>query len=515
MIKGKVYLVGAGPGDPGLITVKGLECVERADCVIYDRLVSPSLICRARGDAELVCAGKRAGDHTLGQDEINQLLAERAKEGKVVCRLKGGDPFIFGRGGEEAAFLVERGIPFEVVPGVTSAISAPAYAGIPLTFRGVSSSLTIVTGHEDPTKPGSDLDWEALSRCKGTLVILMGIGQLPQIVERLLHHGREKDTPVAIVRWGTTPLQETVAGTLEDIVERAHQRGIKPPAVIVVGAVVRFRDALNWFETKPLFGKTILVTRAREGASELSNMLAEQGALPVLLPTIEAVEVEDRTPLDRAIERLGTYDWIVFTSRNGVRFFFRRLNDRGLDARALHKAKIGAIGVKTAGELRDLGLLADAVPEEYRAEALVPALGDVEGKRILIPRAEVARDVLPEGLIAKGASVDIAPVYRTIKPKGGAEEALKMLREGNLDVITFTSSSTVRNLIDILGGEEGALRCINRSQVACIGPITAETARRSGIRVDSVAQPHTIEGLVRAIEQLVGARERKESEGER
>ncbi|MGD8770441.1 MAG: uroporphyrinogen-III C-methyltransferase, partial [Desulfobacterales bacterium] len=397
IMKGKVYLVGAGPGDPGLITVKGLECIKNADVLIYDYLASPILLKHAQKHAEILYVGKKGGDHTLSQDEINTLIAEKAQKGLTVTRLKGGDPFIFGRGGEEAEILVKNGIPFEIVPGVTSAIAAPAYAGIPLTHRKFTSTLAFVTGHEDPLKEESSIDWAALAKGIGTLVFLMGVKNLPFITHRLIHHGMDPDTPVALIRWGTTPRQTTVTGTLHTISERAKDAGFKPPAIIVVGHVVKLREMLKWFENRPLMGLRIVVTRAREQASELVERLSDLGAECLECPTITVVPPDDFNPLDTAIQNLSTYEWLVFTSVNGVNFFFNRLYEKNKDVRALRNVNTAVIGPATAKRLFDFGLHSDIVPESYRAESIIKAFGDkdINGKKILLPRAKEARPILP------------------------------------------------------------------------------------------------------------------------
>ena len=415
MKPGKVYLIGAGPGDPGLITVKGQTCIRTADVVIYDYLAAPALLAHASPETEMIYVGKKGGDHTLPQGGINQLIIEKSRQGLTVARLKGGDPYIFGRGGEEAEELVAAGIPFEVVPGVTSAIAGAAYAGIPLTHRDYTSTLAFVTGHEDPTKASSSIDWKALATGIGTLVFFMGIKNLPLIAEQLQGNGMGPETPVALVRWGTTTRQKTVTGTLATIVAIARQAGMKAPALIVVGKVVRLRDRLQWFETRPLFGRTIVVTRARAQASDLVERLTELGANCLEYPTIEVVPAEDVAPLDAAIQNLPTYDWLIFTSVNGVKYFFERLFALGKDVRALHHVRTAVIGPATAERLREQGLRSDIVPASYRAESVIEAFAeeDVAGQRILIPRAAEARPILPEELRRMSAEVDEITVYHT------------------------------------------------------------------------------------------------------
>ena len=522
-----VYLVGAGPGDPGLITVRGLECIRRADVLVYDYLASKQLVREARPEAERIYVGKRAGAHTLKQDEINALLVEKAKEGKTVVRLKGGDPFVFGRGGEEALALVEAAIPFEVVPGVTSGIAGPAYAGIPVTHRGLASMVTMITGHEDPTKEKSDLDWERISGAKGTLVFFMGVRNLPGIVERLIGHGRDPTTPVALVRWGTTVRQETLVGTLVDIGKKAECEGFKPPALIVVGEVVGLRDRLNWFERRPLFGRKIVVTRSRTQASELVQRLEELGAEAMEMPTIRIDDPEDWGPADEAISELGRFDWIVFTSVNGVDRFFGRLFALGKDVRHLGGIRCCAIGPATAERLRQYHVQADLRPEKYVAESILEAFrgvgegerekgregeretpphpltpsphrGAVDGIRVLLPRTDRARETLPEGLRKSGAEVEEVTVYRTMPVERCAEEVAERFEREEIDAVTFASSSTVRNFVEMVGTER-ARRWLNDVLVASIGPITTGTARDLGVVVGVEAEEYTIPGLVEAI----------------
>ena len=478
-----VYLVGAGPGDPGLLTRRGEELLRRADVVVYDRLASRALLDLAPAGAELVDAGKAPGGVALTQDAINEVLIARGRAGLAVVRLKGGDPFVFGRGGEEAEACREAAIPFEVVPGVTSAIAAPAYAGIPVTHRGVATSVTIVTGHEDPAKPESDTDWEALARAGGTLVVLMGAGNATEIARRLIAGGRDASTPVAAVRWGTRPEQRTVRGTLGTIAELR----VEAPSAIVVGGVAALD--LGWFERRPLFGRRVVVTRAREQASTLRTRLEELGAEVIELPAI-AVE-----PLDFELPALREYAWCIFTSVNGVDAFFDRgLARAGLDARALAPARIAAIGPGTAEALARRGIRADLVPERFVAESLVAAFPDPAeaGERVLVARAESARDVIPAGLTAGGYVVDVLGVYRTVPVTPDARD-LARVRAGEVDAVTFTSSSTVDNFCDAVGAVASEVRVIS------IGPVTSDTARERGMTVHAEADPHTIDGLVDAV----------------
>lgn len=498
---GHVWLVGAGPGDPGLITVAGVEALARADVVVYDRLVNPRLLDLTPKDAERIFAGKGPGRHAMSQEEINELLVARAREGKRVVRLKGGDPFVFGRGGEEAQALSSAGVAFDVVPGVTSAVAAPAYAGVPVTQRGLASSVAFVTGHEDPAKEERAVDWERLATAVDTLVLLMGVGQLGRIAERLIAAGRDPATPAAVVEWGTLPRQRVVEGVLGEIAARVEEVGIGNPAVAVVGDVARLRAALRWFDARPLFGKRVLVTRTREQASELSRQLAAAGAEPVELPTIEITVQYDEGRLAETVEALrrGRYRWAVFTSANAVDIFFDYLWSRSMDARAV-RASVAAIGPATAEALRRRGLRVDLVPERYVAEALVQKLeraDDLRGARVLLPRAAGARDALPDGLAKLGAMVDEVTLYLAAPPRDPDLEGLRRLRAGEIDVVTFASSSAVRNLVALLGEDVAPLR---RCRIAVIGPVTAAAVEKLlGRRPDVVAEEHTIEGLVAAV----------------
>jgi uroporphyrinogen III methyltransferase/synthase len=500
MSNAKVYLVGAGPGDPGLITVKGLECIETAEVIIYDYLAAPALLNHAPPDAELIYVGKKGGDHTLSQDEINALIVDKATAGFRVCRLKGGDPFIFGRGGEEAEVLVAKGIPFEVVPGVTSAVAAAAYAGIPLTHRKLTATLTFVTGHEDPHKETSSIDWEFLGRGIGTLVFFMGVKNLPDITQKLIANGKSPDTPVALIRWGTTSAQQTVTGTLDDIAERVKKAGLKAPAIIVVGDVVQLREKLKWFETRPLLGKRIVVTRAREQASDLVRQLADLGAECLQYPTIKVIPAADTDPLDDAIGRLSAYDWIVFTSVNGVKFFFERLFELGLDVRTLNHLQTAAIGPVTSQKLRSFGLNSDILPKDYRAEAVADAFRkeNLKGKKVLLPRAAEARPVLPVELSKMGAEVDEVTTYLTENVADNADRLIQELSDKRIDLITFTSSSTVKNFKALLPPEH-IQELLEGVTIASIGPITTETARKLGFEVHITAPTYTIPGLCDAI----------------
>ncbi|HEU4504944.1 MAG TPA: uroporphyrinogen-III C-methyltransferase [Nitrospira sp.] len=499
--RGIVYLVGAGPGDPGLMTVKGKECLEQADIVLYDYLANPALLDLAPAHAERVYVGRRGRGQYQEQTEINRLLIEHAQAGHVVVRLKGGDPFVFGRGGEEAEAVAAAGVPFEVVPGVTAAVAVPAYAGIPVTHRTLASTMTVVTGHEDPSKGTTVIDWPKLAATSGTLVFMMGMKTLPMIVSRLLEEGRAPDTPVAAVRWGTRAEQRTIIGTLRDIVVKTAQAGLEPPTVIVVGEVVRLREQLNWFEKRPLFGKRIVLTRAREQAGEFARLLAAYGAELITAPTITIVPPASWDALDQAMTRLSGYSWLIFTSVNGIAPFMERLKHVRRDVRALAHLQIGAIGSRTAEELARWGLTADLIPSEFQAEGMVSAMSqhDLRGAKILIPRAEVARELLPEQLRMKGATVDVIPVYRTVRPESGLSHLNEKIQAGAIDVVTFTSSSTVSNFVELIGGTEEARRMGAKTTIACIGPITARTAEEHGLPVTIMPGENTVPALAQAI----------------
>ena len=451
--------------------------------------------------AEVIYVGKKGGDHTKSQWQINDLLKEKAAAHETVVRLKGGDPFVFGRGGEEAEELVKAGIRVEVVPGVTSAVAAPAYAGIPITHRAHNSSVTFVTGHEDPTKTASRLDWEALARSQ-TLVFLMGMKRLAQNTRSLMDHGLDPDTPAALIRWGTTPQQETLVSTVSQISAQAQAAGLKPPAVLVVGSVVNLRNTLKWFELRPLWGLKIMITRALPGASRLAGMISELGAEPVIFPTIRLTAPDDPKPLEQAVRSLDKYDWLIITSANGVDYFFRALDRAGLDSRALGGLKTCAIGPATARELEKYNIKADRIPKEYKAEAVVDLLGDEakQGRSFLLARAQEAREVLPQGLRELGGKVEVAPAYRTVTPDPAqAADLEQRLRDGEMDLVVFTASSTVNNLARIFP-DQTLPELLGRAEVAVIGPITAATAESHGLSVAVQAEEeYTLEGLMAAI----------------
>jgi uroporphyrinogen III methyltransferase/synthase len=498
--KGMVYLIGAGPGDPGLLTIKAKECIESADVVVYDYLASPYLLEYAREEAEIIYVGKKGGDHTLTQDKINLLLVDKAKQGLSVARLKGGDPFVFGRGGEEAQLLLEHGVQYEVIPGVTSAISAPAYAGIPVTHRDHTSFVSFITGHENPNKKDSSMQWDVFAKSNATLVFLMGVKNLSNIVKNLIANGKKSDTPVALVRWGTTSRQQTVTGTLETIVAIVKKAKLSSPAIIVVGHVVSLRKELAWFDKKPLFGKKIVITRARAQASSLVSQLNKLGAQCLQIPTIKIIPAEDIAPLKRAIDHINTYDWLVFTSVNGVKFFFDTLFASGKDVRALGHLKFACIGPVTKERLADHGIISDILPQTYRAESVVDAFSsiDMQGKKVLLPRAKVARTILPEELTKMGAVMDEVTAYETILSDGDKERLISLLTDKEIDAITFTSSSTVSNFMSLLDAQD-AKDLLKGVIIASIGPVTSDTARTLGIEPDIEADPYTIPGLVQGL----------------
>lgn len=508
MTTGTVYLVGAGPGDPGLLTVRGRELLARSEVVVYDALVSPRLLEHAPASAERIYAGKRGAAHALEQEEINRLLVARARSGATVVRLKGGDPFVFGRGGEEALALAEAGVPFEVVPGVTAGLAAAACAGIPATHRGLASAVSLVTGHETPGKEESAVDWPALARTKGTLIFYMGVERLGAICARLIEAGLAADTPACAIRWGTTPLQRTVAGTLAGLPEQVQAAGLTPPAVLVVGAVVALRDKLAWFEARPLFGRRVVVTRARAQASAFAAQLEALGAEVVEWPAIRIEPAADLTPLRAAVARLASYDWIFFTSVNAVDVFFALLHESGRDARALAGHRLVAIGPATADRLNGFGIRPDVQPAEYTSAAIVEALSarDLRGERILCPRADIAPADLPEALTRRGAVVTEVTAYRTVPDAAQASTVAAMLGRGEVHWLTFTSSSTVTNFFAAI--EPAAVKP-GAARIASIGPMTSAAVRRFGLEPAVEAPTHTIPGLIQAIlrmEQERGAR---------
>ena len=508
-INGKVYLVGAGPGDPKLITLKGIECLQCADVVIYDLLINVKLLEHCPAHTEKIYGGKLIGEQAQRQAEIDDLMIRHARAGKTVVRLKGGDPFIFGRGGEEALTLVGAGIDFEIVPGITSAIAAPAYAGIPLTHRSYSSSVAFVTGHSAALKADSTIRWEQLATGVDTLVVLMGVGHLREIAARLIQHGRSPDTPISLIHWGTTPQQKTLEGTLSDIVQKADAVNFRNPAAIVVGKVNTLRKQLGWFDRQPLFGRRIIVTRARAQASDFAECLQSYGAEVIQFPTIETQPIPDNAALDQAIGQLGTYNWIIFTSVNAVEYFYRHLRENSKDARSLGNACICAVGSKTVAALDQIGIRTDYVPSQARGAIVAAELEGVRGQKILLPRASIAADDLPNGLHDRGAIVDTIPIYETVK--AGAEGHATIegnLHNGRIDMVTFTSSSTITNFLEMFDSHPPAV-LLNQAHIAVIGPSTAATAKAHGLTVDIVAKKASVESLA---EEIVKFYTRKEKQ---
>ncbi len=500
MNKPIVYLIGAGPGDPGLITVRGKSCLERSDVVLYDYLANHRLLEYAPPHAELIYAGKVGGAHNREQGQINELIVAKAREGKVVARLKGGDPFVFGRGGEECEALVEASIPFEIVPGVTAGIGAAAYAGIPLTHRDVTTSVAFVTGHEHPDKGNSEIDWEKLSLGSGTVVFYMGVRNLTQITANLIHHGRSPETPVALIRWGTRPEQEVLTGTLADIAGKARKVSFKPPAITIVGEVVNLRESLRWFDNRPLSGKGILVTRSVDQSSEFSGLLREKGGTVFECPTISIISPLESSELDGAIATLSSFDWLILTSVNAVSHFFQRLTASTLDSRAIGRCKVAAVGPKTAEALRSHGIIADLVPTDYKAEGVVDALRrlGIDGKKILYPRGDRARETIRTELTALGAEVAAPVAYCNVLPAGVPPEILEALEKKLIHCVTFTSSSTVRNMAELVG-ENRLLHLLEGVIIAAIGPITAASCRDLGLEVHIEPKKYTLEMMTDAI----------------
>ena len=499
---GKVYLVGAGPGDQKLITLKGVECLERADVVIYDLLANEKLLEFCPAHTEKIYGGKQPGEQEKRQTEINALMIQYAKAGKTVVRLKGGDPFVFGRGGEEALTLAEAGIEFEVVPGVTAAIAAPAYAGIPVTHRGYASSVAFVTGHSAALDPDSKIHWEQLATAVDTLIVYMGVRHLRQIAERLIAHGRKPETPVSLIRLGTTPQQVVVQGKLADIAQKAESVNLKNPAVIVVGEVNTLRAPLCWYDNKPLFGRRIIVTRARAQASEFAERLEAYGADVIQFPTIEIRPIGVNAKLDEAIAELTVYDWVIFTSVNAVTHFYTQLRENGFDLRALGTTQICAVGQKTVKALDEIGLCADFVPSQSHASAIVAEMQDMTKKRILLPRAKIAPDALPNGLREKGGIVDDIPIYDTVKAGGDRRDEIESdLLNGRIDMVTFTSSSTVTNFLEMFN-QYPPKQLLEQVYMAVIGPSTAATVEQNGLAVDLIAKKPSVEEFADEIVQF-------------
>jgi uroporphyrinogen III methyltransferase/synthase len=496
---GIVYLVGAGPGDPGLLTLRAKECIEIADVIVYDYLSNAEFLRMARADCERIYAGKKAKDHTLTQDEINALIVAKAKEGKIVTRLKGGDPVLFGRGAEEASELAAAGIRYEIVPGVSSSIAGPIYAGIPVTHRSHASQLTIFTGHEDPTKPESSLDYAHLAKTPGTRVMLMGVERMMEITQELIKHGASADTPVALVRWATRGNQQTLVGTLGTIAEQVKASGFKAPAVCVIGDVVKERENINWFEDRPLFGKRIVVTRTRHQAGGLTKQLSKLGADVIELPTIKIVEPKNLLEFGELVQDCYTYDWIVFSSPNGVEAFFKMFYKLYSDARSIGPAKIAVIGPGTAEKVKEYHMAVDLMPEKkFVAEGLIEKFKKdeaIEHLKVLWVRAEEAREVIAEGLNKMGAIVDEALAYRTVPERDDNQAAIARMTEEGADVITFTSSSTVECFFAL------GLELPKGVKIASIGPVTTDALKERGLKPDIEAQEYSIPGLIKAIEK--------------
>jgi len=502
---GIVYLVGAGPGDPGLLTLKGQKCLASADVVVYDSLVNPVILRETRPGADLIYVGKRAKSHLMEQEAINALLVEKGKAGLNVVRLKGGDPFLFARGGEEAEALADAGVAFEIVPGVPSPTAALAYAGIPLTHRKFTSSLAIVTAHEAIDKPMWPVDWQKLATSAGTIVFLMCWGKIKEITANLIKHGRSPETPSAVIQWGTRPEQRTVVGTLADITGKMEAASLIPPAVMVVGEVVRLRSKLNWYEMKPLFGHRIVVTRTRKQASELSDLIEFFGGEALSVPTIDINAPPEPEAFKNALKELSSYDWVVFTSVNAVDSVFDSLAEIGMDARSFHGVKLCAIGPATAERLRSFKLLVDLIPKGYKSESIIEEfekLGEIKGLRVLLPRADIAPPLLPDGLSSMGAEPVEVVAYRTVIADPPSQNTLQRLLNGEASFVTFTSSSTVENFVQLLG-QENLARLPTSLRFASIGPSTSATARKHGLELSVEADEHTIPGLVESLIDFV------------
>ncbi len=502
--RGKVYLIGVGPGDIGLLTIKGLQCLQKAEVVVYDFHVNAQILNYISHDAEFIYAGKRGGHHKMTQDEINNALVEKAKQGKIVCRLKGGDPFVFGRGGEEAEVLVGEGIEFEVIPGVSSSVAAPAYAGIPLTHRDFSSSFAVITGNEAVTKNESSIDWTRLADGFDTLVFLMGIKNIDAISKKLIHHGKPPETPAAVIRWGTRPDQKTIVGKLDNIADRIKENKIKPPAIMVVGNVVKLRDKLKWYEKKPLFGHRVLITR---NYTEDYRPLQDLGAEIFEFPTIEIVPPEDFKELDTSIKHIEAYNWLIFTSANGFKYFFDRLIENGRDIRELIGIKICAIGTKTAQRIRSHGIKVDLIPEKFNAEGLIKTINKIQnpesriqnlkGMKFLMPRAEVAREIFPQKVRELGGEIDTPATYRAIKQESHAKKLIRFMKEGRVTIATFTSAATFHNFREIVAGE--SIYLLKDVVIAAIGPVTKRAIENAGLAVDIMSERATINDMVSAI----------------
>ncbi|WP_042278324.1 uroporphyrinogen-III C-methyltransferase [[Clostridium] dakarense] len=498
-MKGKVYLVGAGPGDYKLLTLKGLECIKKADVIVYDRLANSNYLKEAKSNCEFIYVGKASSNHALPQDDINRVIADKAKEGKIVTRLKGGDPYVFGRGGEEGEVLVSEGIDFEVVPGITSAIGGLCYAGIPITHRDYASSFHVITGHlRDDDKENEELNWNALANNKGTLVFLMGVANLKKISDNLIKEGKDKDTPVALISWATRYNQRVVTSTLENVYETALRENVKPPTLIAVGEVVGLREKLNFFENKPLFGKSIMVTRSRTQSSSLVEKIADLGGNPIEIPTIKIEKIENSTELENEIKNIKEYTYLVLTSKNGVDIFFDKLDEMGLDSRSLSNLKVCAIGSATAKAIKTRGINADIVPKKFVAEYLYEELKPIlnENDKVLMPRAKNARDFLVNK-ISEICEVKEVHTYETVVDTSKQEEVLDVLNQDDINYITFASSSTVSNFVEIIGNEN--IHKLENIKVISIGPVTSATAKELNINVYKESEEATIDSMINTI----------------
>lgn len=498
-MKGKVYLVGAGPGDYKLLTLKGLECIKKADVIVYDRLANKNYLKEAKENCEFIYVGKASSNHTLPQDDINRVIADKAKEGKIVTRLKGGDPYVFGRGGEEGELLKEEGIEFEVVPGITSAIGGLCYAGIPITHRDYASSFHVITGHlRDDDKENPEINWNALANTNGTLVFLMGVANLQKISSNLIKEGKSKDTPVALISWATRSNQRVITSTLENVYETAVRENVKPPTLIAVGDVVELRDKLNFFESKPLFGKNVIVTRSRTQSSSLVSKISDLGGNPIEVPTIKIEKIENNIALENEIKNIKDYTYLILTSKNAVDIFFDKLDEIDLDSRVLANLKVCAIGSATAKEIKNRGIKADIVPEKFVAEYLFEELKDIlkDSDKVLIPRSKNARDFLVDK-ISEICEVKEVHIYETVLDDSKKDEVLDILNSGEADYITFASSSTVTNFVDIIGKEN--IDKLNELKVISIGPITTQTAKDLNISIYKEADIATIDGMIDCI----------------
>lgn len=497
---GCVYIVGAGPGDPGLLTVRGMRCLQEADVVLYDELLNHRLLDLTRDDCERIYVGKRGGRRSHSQEEINALLVEHARQESRIVRLKGGDPFVFGRGGEEAVHLFETGIPFEIVPGISAAAAVPAYAGIPLTHRGLAAAAVLVTGYEDPGKPRPTVDWQKLASLESTLVIFMGTRKLAEIAAQLLEHGRSPDTPAAVIEWGTWPSQRTAAADLAHIADEANARKIHPPALIVIGQVVQLRDQLNWFERRPLFGRRVLITRSRDQSGSLQLLLESAGAEVSLLPLLDIHPPDDPAELDGCIEKLDSFSWTIFTSPNSVDFFFTRLHELGKDTRAFGTTSVAAVGKSTAENLRDRGIHPDLIPTLQSQDGLVAAFQEipVEGRKVLIPASAIGRTLLVEELQKRGALVSHVTAYENRPPDPAQIELPAALTEEELDLILFASPSSVENFVTLLGSAR-AHRILSQLHIACIGPTTTQAVTDLDLQVHVQPDESSVPALVQAI----------------